>query len=291
MVDTICKKLLPDKELWNGKLLCCSGGTCTPSPTSCSTTDTLASCHKISEISDCSSRTDTLANTVCQHKDGLLCAEGQAIYNNKDYYNADGRSSTIGKSLLRIERGDSNAGFSFCCDSGWPSCYSGEVCSSTGAWATTCDDFFASGKCLLWSKKQSLTSTFDYQIEVCDSTSNFIATTLSSSTNGNSVTIGGGTTGVPPLPSSPANSDSNISGNGIPSWAIGLYAIGGLIILIAGFFIWKSYYGNKSREIMMVARTETMTIRNEIELADRGNVGGVVRRRISLEGSEETFVN
>ena len=88
MVKAICKEILPNKDLLGGKLLCCpENGNCVPSPASCSSTDTLARCNKIGQVEACS-RTDPTAQAVCQHKDGLVCSEGQAVYT--------GQSSDLG---------------------------------------------------------------------------------------------------------------------------------------------------------------------------------------------------
>ena len=72
MPKQICKQILPDKDIKNTRLLCCSeNNPCVVEPPFCSPVDTLASCRKISDLT--CSRTDDLAKAVCQRKDGIIC--------------------------------------------------------------------------------------------------------------------------------------------------------------------------------------------------------------------------
>jgi hypothetical protein len=287
MVKAICKEILPNKDLLGGKLLCCpENGNCVPSPVSCSTANTLAICHKVSGISDCSSRTDTLANTVCQHKDGLLCAETQTSYIDRDNLptspnspppipNADGHSVTISAALNRHGAGASIKGFNFCCNSGFISNCQTSSCSSN-PWIATCDDFFASGKCFLGPESQGQTEVLNYQIEICDNSANFITSPpTGDNSSGNAPTTSGSPPTITINPTVSGNSSATNSSGGLRAGEI-IGIIAGSIVLL-GFLVfggWKGwkYIKNNWGNVVIInhQQFELNQIRREVQLGQQG---------------------
>ncbi|CAG8459794.1 6986_t:CDS:10 [Racocetra persica] len=112
-----------------GKLSCCESNSsaCIANPATCSSVNKLVQCRSINGLGACT-RTDSTAQVVCQHTDGIYCLGG----NTDRFYN---KSSS---SLTEKESGS----------------------------AVTCSDSLASGNCQIENGVGG-TFPFDYQVEIC----------------------------------------------------------------------------------------------------------------------------
>ncbi|KLL04867.1 MAG: hypothetical protein MRERV_10c046 [Mycoplasmataceae bacterium RV_VA103A] len=226
-----CQRILAQGETQLGKLSCCESNSsaCIANPATCSSVNKLVQCRSINGLGACT-RTDSTAQVVCQHTDGIYCLGG----NTDRFYNKSSSSLTekeVSWILGRNTAKESVNGVRVVCNPVW-----GCNQFQSGS-AVTCSDSLASGNCQIENGVGG-TFPFDYQVEICGPGYDNIIVAQPSN-------VPVSTLKIPPTGSSnrtPGSTDGsdNSTSDSIGGWGILLALL--VIVSVGGaFFCYKKY--------------------------------------------------